>query len=139
MALFTPADYPAVRAAIDVLLDSATLPDSVIVLDMYAGAGVRDVLLLDSLAASRTGADLLHAQTSAILFVAARLVGAIPQLTREAFGNHSYERKAFDASARAAELRRQAATEIDVYLDPGDVTSDRPTRFAVASGRRGRW
>lgn len=115
------------------------LPDSVIVLDMYAGAGVRDVLRLDPVAASRTGDALAHAQTAAILFVAARLVGALPQIVKETFADHSYERSRVDRLARAAELRSQADAEIDAYLDPGDAVSDRPTKFAVATGRRGRW
>ena len=139
MALLAPTDYPAIRAAIDVSLDSMLLPDTVIVLDMYAGAGVRDVLKLDPNAASRTGNALAHATTAAILFVAARIVGALPQIVKETFPDHSYERSRIDSGARAAELRTLAAAEIDAYLDPGDVTSDRPTRFAVAGGRRGRW
>lgn len=139
MALFSSTNYPAVRAAIDVSLDSAMLPDSIIVLDMYAGAGVRDVLNLDPLAASRTGDELAHATTAAILFVAARLIGALPQIVKETFPDHSYERNKVDSSARASELRNLAEAEIDAYLDPGDATSDRPTKFAVAGGRRGRW
>ena len=139
MPLLSTGDYPSIRAAIDVSLDSTMLPDSIIVLDMYAGSGVRDVLRLDPLAASRTGDALQHAQTAAILFVAARLLGALPQITLERFPDHEYRREAVDLGARAAELRNRAEVEIDAYLDPGDVTSDRPTKFAVASGRRGRW
>lgn len=139
MALLTSADYVAIRAMIDITLDSTTLPDAIIALDAYLGAGMRDVLALDPTAESRSGAELQHAQTAAILFTAARLVGALPQLTRESFGNHSYDRKAVNATDRAAELRALASAELDAYLDTGDATSDRPTFFTVASGRRGRW
>lgn len=139
MALLSAAEYPAIRAAIDIALDSTTLPDSIIALDMYVGAGQRDVLLIDPLAESRTGNDLLHATTAAILFTAARLVGALPQIVKETFPDHSYERNKVDAAARAAELRALAGAELDAYLDPGDLASDRPTMFGVAHGYRGRW
>ena len=110
-----------------------------IALDLYLGAGQRDVLALDPLAESRTGTDLLHATTAAILFVAARLVGSMAQIVRERFPDHEYQRNAVDPLARAAELRSLAQAEIDAYLDIGDEDTGRPTKFAVASGRRGRW
>jgi hypothetical protein len=137
--LLTSANYPAIRAAIDITLDTTSLPDAIIALDTFIGAGMRDVLLLDPLAESRAGTDLQHAQTAAILFTAARLVPALPQIVKEAFPDHSYERSRVDSAARAAELRQLAAAEIDAYLDPSNAVSERPTRFAVASGRRGRW
>ena len=137
--LLTSANYPAIRAMIDITLDTISVPDAIIALDAYVGAGMRDVLALDPLAESRTGDDLQHAQTAAVLFTAARLVPALPMIVKETFPDHSYERNKVDSAARAAELRNLAAAEIDAYLDVGDVISDRPTRFAVASGRRGRW
>lgn len=137
--LLTSSDYPAIRAVIDVSLDSTSLPDAIIALDAYIGAGMRDVLALDPLAETRTGTELQHAQTAAILFTAARLVGALPQITRVAFADHSTQLQAVDPQARAAELRALASSELDAYLDPGDAASDRPTFFTVASGRRGRW
>lgn len=139
MALLSEADYPAIRAAIDVSLDSALLPDSVIALDLYIGAGQRDVLAIDPDAETRTDDALLHAQTAAILFTAARLCGAVPQITLERFPDHEYRRQDVDANARASALRTLAEAELDAYLDPGDMVSDRPTRFALASGRRGKW
>lgn len=139
MPLLTSADYPSIRAAIDITIGTAELPDAIVALDMYVGAGQRDVLALDPLAESRTGTDLLHAQTAAILFTAARLVGALPQIVKETRADHSYERNRVDTQARAAELRALASAELDAYLDAGDATSDRPTFFTTAHGRRGRW
>jgi len=139
VTLLSSDDYPAIRAAIDVSLDSALLPDTIIALDLYIGAGQRDVLAIDPLAETRMGDDLLHAQTAAILFTAARLCGAVPQITRERFPDHEYQRQDMDAEARAATLRTHASSELDAYLDPGDLVSDRPTRFTTAAGRRGRW
>lgn len=137
--LLTSSDYPAIRAMIDISLDSTTLPDAIIALDAYIGAGMRDVLLIDPLAETRTGNELQHARTAAIQFTAARLVGAVLQVFKEARADHSYERPKIDAEARAAELRAMASSELDAYLDAGDATSDKPTFFTVASGRRGRW
>lgn len=138
-ALLTSSDYPSVRAAIEIGLDSTTLPDSIIALDLYAPAGVRDVLLIDPTAESRVNPELQHAQTAAVLFTAARLVGSLAQIVKESFPDHSYERNRVDTSARAAELRALATAELDAYLDVGDVVSTRPARFTVATGRRGRW
>lgn len=138
--LLTSADYPAIRAMIEIGLDATTLPDAIIALDAYIGAGMRDVLALDPLAETRTDpTEALHAKTAAILFTAARIVGALVQVIKETRADHSYERSRVDTVARAAELRAQASSELDAYLDIGDATSDRPTFFTVASGRRGRW
>lgn len=139
MTLLSAADYPAIRAAIDVSLDSAMLPDDVIALDLYIGAGQRDVLRIDPEAESRTGDELLHAQTAAILFTAARLCGAVPQINQERFPDHEYRRQDVDMAARAANLRALAEDELGAYLDSGNLTSDRPTAFTLAHGCRGRW
>lgn len=139
MALLTSDDYEAIRKAIDITLDSTTLPDATIGLDLYVGAGQRDVLAIDPIAETRTGDELQHAKTAAILFTAARLVGALPQITSEGRPDHSYNRAKVDPQARAAELRANASLELDAYLDPGDATSDRPTMFKAGRGYRGRW
>jgi hypothetical protein len=139
VALLSSSDYGAIRAAIDIALDSTTLPDAIIALDLYVGAGQRDVLSLDPLAESRSGTDVQHAKTAAILFTAARIVGALPQIVREKELEYEYQRAAVDAIKRAAELRALAEAEIDAYLDPSQADTGRPTVFAVASGRRGRW
>lgn len=137
--LLTSADYIAIRAAIDITLDSTMLPDATIALDLFIGAGMRDVLAVDTTAESRTGDELQHAKTAAILFTAARLIGALPQITSEESPEHSYKRQNVDTAARASELRGMASAELDAYLDPGDAASDRPTMFATGRGYRGRW
>lgn len=139
MPLLTSASYPSVRAALDIALDSEALPDSIIGLDIYLGAGMRDVIVIDPLAETRTGSELQHAQTAAVLFTAARLIGALPQIKSETRDTHAYTRQEVNVAARAAELRALAGAELDAYLDPGDATSDRPTVFAAGCGRRGRW
>jgi len=139
-ALLTTTEYPAIRAAIDTSLDTTVLPDSIIALDIYAGAARRDVLLLDATAESRTGDEFQHARNAAIYFCAARLIGALPQISREtSFDGSGYQRQAIDTTARAAELRGQASAALDAYLDSGDAASDRPITFAAGCGQRGRW
>lgn len=141
MAALLPSDnYPAVRAAIDITLDTAALPDSIIALDIYGGSAVRDVLAIDPTAASRSGDQLLHAQAAAVYFCAARLVGALPVLTQERnFAGDEYRRQAIDADARARDLLSLASAELDSYLEPTPATSDMPTMFAAGCGQRGRW
>jgi hypothetical protein len=141
MAILTSAEYPAIRAAIDIKLDSTFLPDSIIALSIYAAAADQDVLARDPLAESRTGAALQHVKNAATYFCAARLISAIPQLTAEREGEQQYTRQSVNVAERAAELRGLAASELDAVLDPdpGDVTAQRPTFFARASGGRGRW
>jgi len=138
-ALLTTAEYPAIRAAIDVSLDAGMLPDPIIDLDIYAGAAVRDVLAIDSSAESRTGGELAHAQNAAVYFAAARIIGALPQITRETRDTHSYQRAEVKAAERAAELRSLASAELDAYLATDATTDDIPTLFTTAPGYRGRW
>lgn len=139
MTLLTAAEYPSVRAAIDVSLDSDLLPDTIIALDIYAGSAERDVLAIDPGAASLTGSDGAHATAAAVYFCAGRLCVALPQIVREGYADHSYQRREVDPERRAAELRGLAAAELEAYLDLNGTTGDRPTMFATACGRRGRW
>lgn len=140
MADLLPVEnYAAVRAAIDVSLDSTALPDATIALDIYAGAAARDVLAVDPDAESRTGDDLLHAQAAAALFCAARLVGALPQVTRDEVPGNVVVRQAYDPERRAAALRALASAELDAYLADDPALADVPTMFSAATGTRGRW
>lgn len=131
--------YPAVRAAIDTSLGTADLPDSIIALDIYAGAAVRDVLAVDPTAASRAGDELAHAQAAAVYFAAARLVAALPRVTRESGNGYTLERRPADAGDLAASLRALASAELDAYLETDAATGDMPTMFRAAPGYRGRW
>ena len=140
MAELLPAEnYAAVRAALDITLDSAALPDAIIALDIYAASAVRDVLAVDPIAADRAGDELLHAQAAAVYFCAARLIGALPQITRDEEPGNTIVRQAYDAAERAAALRGLASAELDAYLATDPTIADVPPMFGVASGRRGLW
>jgi len=140
MADLLPSDlYPSVRAAIDVSLSSAMLPDSVIALSIYKAAAIADVLAIDADAADRSGTELAHAQNAAVYFAAARIIAAVPQITRETRDTHTYQRRDVDPAERAAELRSLASAELDAYLATDAATADIPTVFQAARGYRGRW
>lgn len=137
MAILTSALYPAVRAAIDLELDSTALPDATIALAIYAGAADQDVLARDPLAETRTGSDLIHVQNAAVYSCAARLIIALPQVTSEETPDgHRYQVRAWEPAARAAALRALAAAELDAVVT-ADASADRPPFFTRASGTRG--
>lgn len=140
MAELLPVEnYAMVRAAIDLTLSAAVLSDAIIALDLFAPSAVREVLAIDPTAESRTGAELLHAQAAAAYFAAARLIVALPVVTREAGLGYTRETRTVDPAARAAELRGLASAELDAYLETTPATADMPSMFTVAHGHRGRW
>ena len=137
MALLSAADYPAIRAAIDVSLTARVLPDSVIGLPIYVDAAEAEVLARDPLAATRTGGELQHIQNAAVLLTAALLAPALPGYTAEDFSEYSYQRKT-DWATRAAELRKRAEAELAAVLEPENpTTASKPTMFTTAPGTRG--
>jgi pyrrolidone-carboxylate peptidase len=110
MPLLTAADFPEIRAAIDIDLDAEDVPDAIIALDLYQGAGERAVLVLVPEADGLAGDELARARTAAILFTAALVTQGLPRITQERIGNYSYSR-AWDTAglaAKAAELRSRA-------------------------------
>lgn len=139
MALITAAVYGDIRAAIDISLDETVLPDSIISRDIYAGAAEREVLARDPDALSRSGADRARVTAAAVLFTAARLAPAVPNITSETQpGQSAYTRQAVDWTKRAADLRSLAEIELQAVLAPSEAAPSRPTMFARAAGRRGR-
>jgi hypothetical protein len=139
-ALLSSADYPAVRAAIDVSLGKSELPDDTIALGIYHAAAVQEVLARDPDAESRTGDELARVQRAAVYFCAARLCPAVVRLTSLSIQTRdiSYSKPAQDPDERAAELRALAEAEIAAVLTPSEDDYARPTMFAVAKGYRGR-
>lgn len=139
MTILTPAEYPAIRAAIDLALDETTLPDAVIELPIFLAAADLDLKTRDPDWATRTGDQLTQLTNAAIYLTAARIAPSVPRLQREVFGDYSYQLQTIDWEARAAALNSMADGTLDLILDPGDTVSDRPTTFSTAAGGRGRW
>jgi hypothetical protein len=140
VALLTAAEYPSVRAAIDLSLDSESLPDATIALPIYLDAADLAIKARDPLWATRTG-DALTLLTNACVYLTAALIApAMARLLGETYADgYRYQLAAVDWDARAAALRGRAEDSLNALLTPEDGDSDRPTFFAVASGRRGRW
>lgn len=128
--ILQPSDYPAVRAAIDISLDSTLLPDATISLPIYLDAADLDVKRRDPEWATRTGDALTHLTNAAIYLTAARLVPALPDLTRETFTDHEYVRQARNIEQMVADLEAKAADELEA-LDPTTVV-EMPTMFVTA-------
>jgi len=136
--LLNRSEFEAVRAAIDVSLSDDILPDEQIELDIFQGAGERELLVLVPTAADLVDIDP-RIRSAAILFVAARICPRVPDIVREAFGQQSYQRSARDMNALAAKLRNEAlaiANQIAGVVDPAEAAM--PTFFTVASARRHR-
>jgi len=129
--------YPAVRAAIDTSLDSNSLPDSIISLQIYHERAESIVLDVDPDAATRTGAEKTHIENATVFMIASLLAPAVPQITAERVGEISVNRKV-DWNKRAEELRQLANEELAAVLEAADDTPYMPTMFKVATGNRGR-
>lgn len=126
--LIGPAEYPQIRAAIDVSLDATALPDAVLALPIFVPAAIAEVLARDPLAEARTDpTEVLHVQSAAIYFAAARLAarGATGP-TRERYDDYEYTLPTLDVAALIADLR--ALGEAEVALVP---------EVAAALGARG--
>jgi len=140
VAILDSDDYLAIRAAIDIDLDSSKLPDATIALDIFSGQADREVYERDPDADDRTGDDAKRIKAAAIYFCAALLCPVVVRLTSLTTQTRdvSYSRPAFDYAERAAELRAMAEAEIDEVLTPTEEAPGRPTMFDTAAGTRGR-
>ena len=138
MALLMSANWPEVRAALDVSLTDRQLPDAVIGYDLYSGRAMRRVLEQVPTAESQTGDALQRCKNAAIFYCAAFLAPAIPNITRKSIGSGDME-LAYDIDweARAANLLAAAAAELAEVLTPSEATPTMPVMFAAASGTRG--
>lgn len=143
MTYLTPAEYPAVRAAIDISLGPRSLPDGVIGLPTYAGEAELWVLATSPESATYTpgSAQWQKAQVAAIMACAALLYPSIPILTSETYGSdYRYARSEVDAEKAARALWDRARTALaDAAGDPTPTPSKAPSRFIfgrVAGNRR---
>lgn len=141
--LLTVAEYPAIRATIDVTLTAKALPDSVIGMAPYAGEAAAWVLGEQPDASTYViGTDEYNAaQRAAIYACAALLVPAIPIITSEAYGNaFRYTREKYDPTVLAESLWAKAREAIDKTREDETPVVTGPSRFffGTLKGRRGR-
>jgi len=130
----TAAEFPAIRASIDISLDTSSLPDDIIGLSTYAGEAERWVMATDPLAVTYTpGTDEFDAARAASIFAcAAMLVQAVPMLTGETWGGaYRYTRKDVDLAALESSLWDRARTALTRASGetPTPTTGKPPSRF----------
>ncbi len=135
--LLASSDWPAVRAALDITLDSVQLPDATIALDIYSGRAMREVEARVTGATALTGDDELKVTAAAVFLTAANLAPAMPAIMRAESQHLAVQRKEMDWNRRAADLRQMAEDEIAGLLEPNTAGPYRPVMFARAKGRRG--
>lgn len=141
MAILTTAQYPEIRAAIGVEVNSRVLPDKVISMSIYLGAAERWALTVDADAATREGDELITLKSAITLKTASLLIKAMPMLLREEFRlGEGFQRQKVDVKERADDLAAQALDAINSYIEPteDERTAVLPVFFDVASGTRGK-
>jgi hypothetical protein len=138
MVYLDARDYPSIRRAIDVSLDSAQLPDGVISDPLYAG--VAESWVVAHVGAFETATPLAqqHGKLAAILYTASLLVLALPQLLSETLeGTGTYHREKVDRQERARELAGRAQDEVALCGVDTSRNFPRARMFARAPGGRG--
>lgn len=143
MPLIDADQYDEVRAAIDVSLTSAQVPDSIIGMSVYQGLAERDVIRsYPNAVADMSDTDLApHIMRATIFLTASYLAPQIPYVLKENFGNYSYTRKDADLIALADSLRGLAENELAILNNEDLDYSPVPVMFTLAKATRGygRW
>lgn len=137
MAFIISTTYPQIRAALGAFVDTETLPDSMIALDIYAGRADDWVRASDPAWASRTGDALQRLVRAAILYCAALLAPAMPAISTERFGDYQYSAQV-DWERRATDLMGEAAQALATVVGTMRESYAASTFFTKASGGRGR-
>lgn len=135
----TSSEYPQVRAAIDVELDTNALPDATIGYDIYAGRANAEVKrrLADTAYDDLDASDQPIARRAAIFLCASYLAVALPYLESVGLDDLSVRVQAKDWEKLAAELRSQYEEEIGNVEETTPGTPVAPALFARVTGRRG--
>jgi hypothetical protein len=142
MPFLSAAEYPAIRAAIDISLDAESLPDAVIGSSVYQDAAERWVLVANPDAATYAPGTSQYdlSRVAAINACAAMIAPAVPTLTRESYGDgYSYQREALATKELVDTLWSRAREAIAEATGSGGTVVDRvPSRFVFGriTGRR---
>lgn len=144
MAVLSPADYPQVRAALDLSLTAAQLSDATIGLDIFLGATeqwVVDTIPAATLAAL-SAADTNRLHRAAVWHLAGILAPRLPAVVRRGDRDITEQLEPVDRDAQGATLLGMAEQEIRSILAGLDVpdtsTGVMPTQFILSTGTRGR-
>jgi hypothetical protein len=136
--ILTVDDAPAIRAAIDTMLDSDSLPDSTIMMSIFVDRAERWMAAQIPDFASRTGAEAAQIKDSLILYTASLLVPTVAILRSETLPEYAYTRPDVDLDEKEAKLKDDAQETIDPIVTPIGTTPNMATHFTVASAYRGR-
>lgn len=138
----TSAEYPAIRAAIDISMDVSNLPDDVIGLSIYEQEAERWVAIVHPLSDTYAAGtvEFRTVQTAAIYACAALVAPAVPTLTGETYEDgYRYTRDKVDTGALQLALweRARAALQTLMEVSSGDSKPPRRFIFTRACGARG--
>ena len=132
MAYITPAEFPAIRAALDISLDAANLPDAVIALPQYAGQAELWVKTNEPDAALYMpgSEEYIRTTIAAIYACAAYIAPALPNITSESYGDAMrYTRKEVDMAVLEANLWSRARGALPHLTGNVSQTGKAPSRF----------
>lgn len=135
--IITAAECDSIRKAIDILLDPVTLPNTTILLDIYAGYAVRRVS--ERLPASYV--DTSGEGLAACIFsCAGLLIPAIKQINLERIAGHEKRFQPFDWDKRQKDLDSRVDNIIDNILaaisGSTHLEAVRPKMFSLAKANR---
>ena len=145
-------DYPSVRAALDITLDTTTLPDSLIALPIFEGVAETDVMAEDTqwqlhVANTDVNGNVdpaigQHLRNAVIYHCAALLaLSMADNVDSEALpgGGYRYTRSRIDWEERHKHLDSQADRELEALIAVNQPdTGAMPTMFTLGFGGRAR-
>jgi hypothetical protein len=141
MPILAPADYPQIRAALDLTLTAKQLPDATIALPIFLGNAEAEVVVRYPEAASATDEALQHVK-NAICYLCAALLAPVVSgllLQRERIDQWEGQRQVVDWTTRADDLRAAAEQELAALADTDPEPEPevaRPTYFTLAKARK---
>lgn len=138
-ALFTANSSDEVRAALDLRLDAAMLPDETIHAQIFVDEATDAVLLADPNAATYLEGTtaLERARRACVYLVAALIAPVLPNMTAYQLGSERFSWEKWDGLARAAQLRGLAAAALALNTQADGLVAPM-VQFQTAPGYRGR-
>lgn len=138
MAILDPADYDAVRAALDVDLTADGLPDATIEQDVFLGRAEREIeRRLGVTYLSLSAADKVFARAATVLWAASLIAISLPILIQEAIEGVDARMNRLGPKELSEALRAEALTEL-AQVSVTVSASSTPFFFARVPGTRGR-
>lgn len=140
LSLLDASSFAQIRAALDLSLDAASLPDDLIQQPIYGPAAEAEVLERDPNAAGylEGTAAKQRAINAAVFLTAAYLAPSLPAISQEKLGDWQMSQTPPDLTVLAASLRARAAREISLNVN-GTTTAPLPAFWLARAPCRTRW